>query len=81
MIESKALEMNIIKRNKRQKVQNNRLRQLLFGRLPDEMVLTILSYGEMEDIQSTRIWQSKKVQHCTETRSNWKASIMNPLLL
>ena len=34
----------------------------LFGELPDEMVLTILSYGEMNDIQNTRIWQSKKVK-------------------
>ena len=44
------------------------------------MVLTVLSYGEMEDIQNTRVWQSKKVQHCTETRSNWKASGNNNMV-
>ena len=51
----------------------------LFGELPDEMVLTILSYGEMDDIQSSRVWQSKKVQHWTDTRSNWEASVNNNL--
>ena len=54
-------------------------RQSLFGRLPDEMVVTILFYGEMEDIQSTRVWQSKLVKRCTKTRSNWKDSINNHL--
>ena len=27
----------------------------------------------MEDIQSTRGWQSKNVQHCTETKTKLKA--------
>ena len=46
----------------------------LFDKLPDEMVLTILSYGEMEDIESTRDWQSKNVQQCTETTLKIKAA-------
>ena len=60
--------------NKKQKVEITILRQSLFGKLTDEMVLIILYYGVMEDIQNTRVWQSKKVQHCTETRSNSVAS-------
>ena len=64
---------------KRQKVQSSISRQSLFGKLPDEMVLTVLSYGEIKDIKRTRVWQSKKVQHCTETRSNFKASENNNL--
>ena len=64
--------------NKKQKVQSSSTtRQSLFGKLPDEMVLTILAYGEMEDIESTRVWQSKKVQHCTHSRSNFEASYNN----
>ena len=46
----------------------------VFDNLPDEMVLTILSYSAMEDIQSTRVWQSKTVQNCTTTRVTWEAS-------
>ena len=53
--------------NKKQKVQITISRQ------------SILPYGEVEDMQSTRLWQSRKVQHWTKTRSNWKASIMNNL--
>ena len=63
---------------KRQKVESMS-RQSLFRDLPDEMVLNILSYGKMEDIQNTRVWQSKKVQRCTETISNIKASCNNNL--
>ena len=37
-------------KKKRQKVQENMAIRSLFDNLPDEMVLTILSYGEMEDI-------------------------------
>ena len=54
-------------------------RCLLFDKLPDEMVLTILSYGDMEDIQSTRGQQSKNVKHCTETRSKLEAARNNNL--
>ena len=66
-----------IKTEKVKILQRCMSRQSLFGQLPDDMVLTILSYGEMEDIQNTRIWQSKKVQHWTETRSNFEASKLN----
>ena len=59
---------------KRQKVQNVMPIRSLFDKLPVEMVLTILSYNDMEDIQSTRGWQSKKVQHCTETRTKIEAA-------
>ena len=62
--ESRACEMNI---KMSQKVERNIAGQSFFGKLPDEMVLTILSYGEMEDIKNTRLWQSKKVQYWTET--------------
>ena len=40
----------------------------LFEGFPDEIVLVILSYGTMKDIQSTRVWQSKDVKHRTGTR-------------
>ena len=66
-------------KTKKQKIESCISRQSLFGKLPDEMVLTILSYGEMVDIQSTRIWQSKEVQHCTKTISNFEASKNNNL--
>ena len=64
---------------KKQKVRRSISRHvsLLFGNLPDEMVLTILAYGEIKDIQSTRVWQSKKVQQYTQTRSHWEASVQN----
>ena len=75
---SKALEMESGK-DKRQKVQDVMSIRSLFDKLPDEMVLTILSYGEMEDIQSTRGWQSKNVQHCTETRTKIEAAKKNNL--
>ena len=56
---------------------NRKKQKSLFGKLPDEMVLTILSYGEMEDIHNTRVWQSRKVQYYTKTRYNWKAAANN----
>ena len=64
--------------SKKQKVESTTMRSL-FSKLPDEMVLTILSYGTMEDITSTRVWQSKKVQHFTETITNYEASENNNL--
>ena len=77
-MESRACEMNM-NMAKKQKVVITISRQSFFGKLPDEMVLTILAYGEMEDIQNTRVWQSKDVQYCTKTRSNWEASFNNNL--
>lgn len=50
---------------KKQKLQGS-FKRSLFGALPDETVLIILSYGTIEDIQSTRVWQSEKVKHFTE---------------
>ena len=38
------------------------------------MVLSILSYGTIEDIQNTRIWQTEKVKECTTTRSKLEAA-------
>ena len=73
MNKSKALEMENGK-EKRQKVQNIMSRRSLFEKLPDEMVLTILSYGDMKDIQMTHGLQSKNVQHCTETTSSVEAA-------
>ena len=72
----RACKMNI-KTTKRQKVDMTISRQSLLSKLPDEMFLTILSYGEMEDIQNTRVWQSRRVQHWTETKSIWEASKNN----
>ena len=77
-IMNKSLEMKSGKENK-QKVQSIIQRRSLFDKLPDEMVLTILSYNDMEDIESTRGWQSKKVQHCTETRTKIEAAKKNNL--
>ena len=75
MMRAREMEANEIKNvSKKQKVQSV-LRRSLFNKLPEEMVLTILSYGTMEDIQSTRVWQSKKVQHWTETITNYEASV------
>ena len=51
----------------------------LFGKLCDEVVLNILSYCDLDDIQSTRIWQSKKVHHFTETTCKEKAAEKNNL--
>ena len=62
---------------KKKKVQGdiNMIRiSLLFESFPDEIVLIILSYGTMDDIQSTRGWQSNDVQHYTETTSKLKAA-------
>ena len=72
-IKSKALKIESGK-EKRRRVQNIMPIRSLFDKLPDEMVLTILSYGEMVDIQNTRGWQSKNVQHCTETKTRLEAA-------
>ena len=50
-----------------EKVEIQPKRRSLFNGCPDEMVLIILSFGDMEDIQSTRVWQTDNVQHCTES--------------
>jgi hypothetical protein len=49
---------------KKQKVESLS-KNPLFGFCPDEMVLTILSFLPLEDIQSTRVWQSKNMKQCT----------------
>ena len=62
--------MNIVyDTNKKKKVDCPAKRQLslFFNVFPDEIVLIILSYGTLPDINSTRIWQTKIVQHCTGT--------------
>ena len=61
------------RKQKKRKVQRPP-RRSLFGNCPDEMVLTILSYCEIKDIQSTRVWQSKIVRHWTDTTSKLKAA-------
>ena len=54
-------------------------RSFFFNKCPDELVLMILSYGTMEDIESTRTWQTEKVQKWTETRSMEEAAKNNNL--
>ena len=76
-LETRRLEMS--RKEKRQKVQDSMQERSLFDKLPDEMVLTILSYNAMEDIESTRGWQSRNVKHCTETRTKIEAAKNNNL--
>ena len=38
---------------------------LLFDGFPDEIVLIILPYGTIKDIQRTRVWQTANVQQST----------------
>ena len=65
---------------KKQKVQHVMKQELLlFGKLPDEMVVNILSYGTIEDIQNTRVNQTEKVKECTKTRSKLEAAEKNNL--
>ena len=61
-----------------EKTQIDRKRSF-FSAFPDEIVLIILSYGTMKDIHSTRVWQTEKVELCTETRSMWEAAKKNNL--
>ena len=59
---------------KKRKMEIQPKRKLsLFNGCPDEIVLIILSFGTMQDIQSTRVWQTAIVQHYTVTRSKTKA--------
>ena len=51
----------------------------LFDIIPDELMLIILSYGTMEEIQNTRVYQSTKIQQHTETMSSWAACQNNNL--
>ena len=56
---------------KKQKVKddkNTTMQMSLFYKLPDEIFLHLLHYCETDEIENTRAWQSKVVQHCTETR-------------
>ena len=43
------------------------LPSVLFTGLPDDIVLILLSYCDLESIQSTRVWQSAKVRYYTQT--------------
>ena len=70
--------MNIGK-EKKQKVQHDMKRSLLFKECPDEVVLIILSFCPINDIQSTRIWQTDIVRHSTETTIKLKAAKNNNL--
>ena len=55
---------------KKRKMEIQPKRKLsLFNGFPDEIVLIILSFGTIKDIQSTRVWQTAIAQHCTVTRS------------
>ena len=59
---------------KKRKMEIQPKRKLsLFDGCPDEIVLIILSFGTIKDIQSTRVWQTVFVQHYTVTRSKTKA--------
>ena len=75
---SKSEKMNIGK-EKKQKVQHDMKRSLLFKECPDEVVLIILSFCPINDIQSTRIWQTDIVRHSTETTIKLKAAENNNL--
>ena len=60
---------------KKQKVQHDMKQfSFLFGNLPEEMVLSILSYGTIKDIQNTRLWQTEKVKECTTTTTMIEAA-------
>ena len=61
------------------KTKKRKVHQSLFGNLPDELVMNVLSYGNKKDIHRTRVWQSKKVQHLTVTTSKIKAAENNNL--
>ena len=76
---SNAHEMKIGITKKRKVQHDMKQQSLLFGELPDEMVMNILSYGDMDDIENTRAWQSKKVQHFTESICKEKAAEKNNL--
>ena len=60
---------------KKRKMEIQPKRRLsLFNGFPDEIVLIILSFGTMQDIRGTRVWQTAIVQHCTVTTNKTKAA-------
>ena len=60
---------------KKRKMEIQPKRKLsLFNGFPDEIVLIILSFGTMQDIRGTRVWQTAIVQHCTVTTTKKKAA-------
>ena len=59
---------------KKQKVQCELKRSLLFGECPDEIVLIILFFCSIQDIRSTRVYQTEVVRHSTVTRIKVRAA-------
>ena len=66
--------MNIGKKRKKKVDHGTKPRSLLFGECPDEIVLIILSFCPIEDIQNTRIYQTDIVRHITVTNIKLKAA-------
>ena len=82
---STTLKMNERKKNEKKVIskrvcvdeyhdEGDMKQESIFGVLPDEMVLSILSYGTIKDIENTRVWQTEKVKECTTTTSMIKAA-------
>ena len=46
----------------------------MFGECPDELVLIILSFCHMEDIENTRVWQTEFARHSTVTKIKLEAA-------
>ena len=67
----------IIRKEKKQKIVHGMKRSLLFGECPDEVVLIILSFCPIKDIENTRVWQMEIVRHSTVTRIKLKAAENN----
>ena len=74
-----SLMMEPITKKVQYQLMYKRSKSLLFKGCPDEIVLIILSYGTMNDIRSTRIWQTENVKLCTETRTKEEAAEKNNL--
>ena len=72
------IDMNI-ERMKKIKVSKSSYRRSLFDQFPDEISLTILSFCAMDDIKSTRGWQTDIVRSCTATTSKLEAARLNSL--
>ena len=69
-------ELTIENKKKNQSVSKPKT---LFGKLPDEMAMHILSFCSTEDSRNTRAWQTEIVKRCTETTCKLKAARNNNL--
>ena len=64
-------ELTIENKKKNQSVSKPKT---LFGKLPDEMALNILSFCSTEDSRNARVCQTEFVQRCTETTCKLEAA-------